>query len=499
MAADHSRSVLLAEHVTGRPQAALVRRLEASTVAVSVDPAIPLGALTARVLLTTLRRGPGTLVLEPGNLRPAQIEYLEGIVHAVDGDRPLIVGPVTSGGRVVRIHVGCSAPADVIRIVPEGYGGHLAAMSSAVIQPARRPNALGAIFTASLGATEAFKHTAGIRPARRVIHRHLRFCPVTLSDDLGRAPDLPNSTTMDLGLLGIGAIGTGIALILSELPTEGTLLAVDYQRFGPENRGTYALGTSADTVARPFKVELAVRVLRRFDVHEFPYPIGRLLTAVDVGTAPWTPLILTALDTPEARREAQRLWPSRLIDGATGDAMVGMHDHRSGTDPCMICLFPDRHDVPSGTERAAAELGIRPEVLADGERLLETADLHGLPEDQRHRLEPQVGKPVCGLLRALGLTTLNAGGYMPSAPFISLQAACLSVGRLLADRIGTEPNGNVVQYDSLIGPQNASVLSMQRAAGCYCSARARTIAAVRARRAGQTTAEPRRPNASAGR
>jgi hypothetical protein len=95
----------------------------------------------------------------------------------------------------------------------------------------------------------------------------------------------------------------------------------------------------------------------------------------------------------------------------------------------------------------------------------------------------QLGKPICGLLRALGLTTLDADGYMPSARFISLQAACLSVGRLLADRIGVELNGNVVQYDSFIGPQHASVLSMQRTPACYCSARARTIATVRARRA----------------
>jgi hypothetical protein len=483
VASDHSRTLLLAEHATETPQSALERRLEASMVAVSVDPSLPLGPLAARVLLTTLRRGPGTLVLEPGNLRPTEIEDLEEMVNAVDGERPLRVGAATDADRTVRIHVGCSAPRGVIRIVPEAYGGHLAAMSSVVIQPARPANALGAISTAGFGATEVFKHTAGVRSARRVIHRHLRSCPVTLSEDLGRAPELPDSITLDLGLLGVGAIGTGIALILSELPAEGTLLAVDRQRFGPENRGTYAIGTAADVASRPYKVELAARVLRRFDVHQFPHPIDQLLTALDAGTAPWTRLVLTALDTPEARREAQRLWPDRLIDGATGDAMVGLHDYRFEIDPCMICLFSERHDVPSGAERAAAELGIPPEVLADGERLLETADLQKLSDDQRRRLEPQLGKPICGLLRALGSTTLDADGYMPSAPFISLQAACLSVGRLLADRIGVELNGNVVQYDSFIGPQHASVLSMQRTPACYCSARAHTIATVRARRA----------------
>ena len=244
------------------------------------------------------------------------------------------------------------------------------------------------MYAAALGAAEVFKHTAGVRPARRVIHRHLKFCPVTLSGDLSRAPELPASIPLNLGLIGVGAIGTGIALTLSELPAEGTLLAVDRQQFDRENRGTYCIGNAADAAARPDKVELATSVLRRFDVHEFPFPLSELLTAVDAGTMPWTPLVLTALDTPEARREAQRLWPDRLIDGATGDTMVGLHDHTFGHDPCMRCLFPERHDLPSGAERPAAELGIAAEVLAEGERLLEASDLRGMPEDQRSGSSP---------------------------------------------------------------------------------------------------------------
>lgn len=483
MALEHSRSLLLAANATGTPQSALERRLEASVVVVSVDPALPFGALTVRVLLTTLRRGPGRLALERGDLARNEIDHLEEAVSAVDADRPLMVGSGMNGERAIRVHVGTSAPSGVIRIVPEGYGAHIASMSSAAIRPTRNANALGAIYGAALGAAEVFKHTASVLSSRRVIHRHLRFCPVTLSQDLGRAPELPSSIILDLVLIGVGAVGTGIALILSELPAEGTLLAVDRQQFGRENRGTYSVGTPTDVVARPYKVELATRVLRRFDVREFPHPLSQLLSEIDAGTVPWIPLVLTALDTPEARREAQRLWPDHLIDGATGDTMVGLHDHRFGLDPCMICLFPERHDLPSGVDRAAAELGIPAEVLADGERPLQAADLNGLTEEQRRRLEPQVGKPICGLVRALGLTTLEAEGFMPSAPFISLQAACLSAGRLLAGEIGVERNGNFVQYDGLIGPQNASVLGMERNPACYCSTRARTIATVRARRA----------------
>lgn len=482
MALEHSRSLLLAEATTGASQSALERRLDDSTVVVSVDPALPLGMLTARVLLTTLRRGPGRLVLEPDALPSRETRRLEAAVNEVDGDRPLRIGGLAGDDRAVRIHVGSSAPRGVIRIAPDGYGAHVAAASSAVIRQARPGNGLGAVYAAALGAAEVFKHTAGVRPARRVIHRHLTFCPVTLSGDLSRAPEIPASIPLNLGLIGVGAIGTGIALTLSELPAEGELLAVDRQQFDRENRGTYSIGNAGDAVARPNKVELAARVLRRFDVHEFPYPLSQLLTAVDAGAVPWTPLVLTALDTPEARREAQRLWPDRLIDGATGDTMVGLHDHTYGHDPCMRCLFPERHDIPSGVERLAADLGLGAHVLAEGERLLEASDLQGMPEDQQQRLRPQLGKPICGLVRALGLTIADAEGFMPSAPFISLQAACLSVGRLLAGVLGVTPSGNFMQYDGLIGPQHASVLHMKRSPECYCSVRAQTIATVRARR-----------------
>jgi hypothetical protein len=282
-------------------------------------------------------------------------------------------------------HVGPSAPTGVIRVVPEGYGAHVAAMSSAVIRPARSGNALGAIYAGALGATEVFKHTASVLSTQRVLHRHRRFCPVTLGPDLGRALDLPSSVTLMLSLIGVGAIGTGITLILSELPADGALLAVDRQRFGPENLGTYSIGTAVDVAAQIYKVELATRVLHHFDVREFPHPLSQLFIEIDAGTVPWSPLVLTALDTPEARREAQRLWPDHLIDAATGDTMAGLHNRRFGIDPCMICLFPERHDAPSGADHIAKRLGIRAEILADGERLLEEADLAGLSQEQRRR------------------------------------------------------------------------------------------------------------------
>jgi hypothetical protein len=478
--------VLLAARASRRDREDLEQHLDESVVVVSLDPAMPMATLTARVLLTTLRRGLGTLVLDATHLMSEQVDALERAVAEVDPERPLQVER-RAVAAAVSVHVGPSAPRGVIRIVPEGYGAHVASAPSAVITPRRIGNPLGAVYTAALGAAEVFKHTADVLAERRVLHRHLRYCPLTLSNDLGRAPDLPGDLTTDLALLGVGAIGTGITLVLSELSLSGVLLAVDRERFGAENRGTYSIGTAGDVVDRPWKVDLARRTLRRFEVQRFTGEVAELPGLIDTGKLPWFPLVVSGLDSPQSRRDAQRLWPDQLIDGATGDTMVGLYDHVYDVDPCLICLFPERIDRPSGIERIAKQLGLPAELFRDGDRLLQQKDLVGLSPGSRRLLEPHVGKPICGLARAVGLTALDAGDFMPSVPFISLQAACLCVGRLLARPLGVAPQSNLVQYDGLFGPQAATLLTMRRKGECYCFTRAQTIRSVRERRRQQAS------------
>lgn len=482
MTVEHSRALLLGESATGVSRSRLEERLDTSVVAVSADPAVPMSALTTRVLMSTLRRGLGTLVLVRDGLSATFVDTLVETVAAIDPERPLRVERPLRLEPTVHVHVGTDPHARAIRIVPEGYGAHIANARTAVIRPRRGGNELGAVYTAALGAAEVFKHTARVLIGRRVLHRHLRFCPVSLTDDLGGAAELPEGLTIDLSLIGVGAIGTGIVLALSEMPVQGRLLAVDRQRFAAENRGTYSLGGAADVEAKPWKVEIAQRTLERFEVEPFRGSVEELLGAVDAGRATWFPTVLTALDSPEARREAQRLWPDRFIDAATGDTMLGLCDHRADVDPCMMCVFQVDRDQPSGVERLAQQVGLPVEVLALGDAPLTEEHLLGLTAEQRLVFVPHLGKPICGLANAAGLTNLDADGYMPSIPFVSLQAACLSVGRLVAAQLGRSPAANFVQYDGLFGPQTATVDTMKRRADCSCVTRRDAIRQVRRER-----------------
>jgi len=330
--ADHSRGILLAEGATGRPREQLLRALEESRVAVSLDPEMPTSQLTTRVLLTTLRRGPGQLLLERSGLSARALDELAEATEAIDPDRPVTVVKRIGGEFTARLHVGADTRR-AVRVVPEGYGAHIAGQRTAVIRPTRPGNPVGAVYAAALGAAEAFKYTAHVLPHRRRLHRHLRFCPVTLSSRLAAAPDLPSRQLLDLALIGVGAIGTGIVLLLNAMGAAGRLLAVDYQRFAPENRGTYSIGGAAEVRAAPWKTDMARAALPRFDVIPFRELVDQLPAAIDARVVPWFPLVLTALDTAVGRRDAQRLWPDRLIDAATGDTMLGMHDHEHGHGP----------------------------------------------------------------------------------------------------------------------------------------------------------------------
>lgn len=97
-------------------------------------------------------------------------------------------------------------------------------------------------------------------------------------------------------------------------------------------------------------------------------------------------------------------------------------------------------------------------------------------------LAPHLGKPVCGLAQAVGLADLGADGYQPAIPFVSLQAACLAVGRLIASQLSLRPRGNLVQYDGLIGPQATTTEEMRQRPGCICATRTTVIEQVRNRR-----------------
>jgi hypothetical protein len=480
MRAEHTRSLRLAAELSGRPQASLLEHIQASRVALSVEGGRADLLQTATVLLDTLRRLPVELTLCRGGFADAHGSMLVRRAKEIDPRRGLAIG--VGAGHPLRVHLGASrSDADIVAM-PECHGGHLA-RNGGELGNTKTASGLGTMSTAALVAGEAFKTIARVMPSRMSAHERISWCPVTLSDDPAATAALAD-TKLALALVGLGAIGSAVVRILSMLPVSGTVMLVDPERFSAENVGTYSLGGLPQSTQGIWKTDLAAAALPRFTTARYPMPVQALIEQIDAGHAPWPRLVLSGLDSAAARRETQRLWPDRLIDGATGDTTCGLHDVRSGgAQACLQCLFAVVAGGPSSAERLASATGLPAELVRFGDQPLTEAHIASLPSVRREALRAHVGSPICGLANALGLSALSPDDYRPSVPFVSQQAACLMVGRLLATLLQTGPQPGFVQYDTLVDPHSRVQEDRRPSPGCFCQQRAAIVSAVRTARA----------------
>lgn len=481
MPADHSRALLLGQNVTDQPQSELAQRLEGANVSIAIDLGIPGAVLTASILVRTLRRLPGSISIDPDELPTSLVEQLRVEADAIDPDRPIAIGRPRAGDTIIRI--GTTGPPGSLRVIPDLHGFRLSWASNSLRQ-GKPASALGSAAAAAAAAAEIFKVSAGVIGVRGRRHRRLAWCPVTLSHRPDQGPDLPRDWQFDGILLGLGAIGSATALILSEMPVGGSLDLVDPQRFAPENVGTYSLGGAKEGLDQPWKTSMAASALRRFETRSWNEVAAYLPELIDKGRLRWPRIVLTGLDSPDARRDSQRLWPDYLIDGATGDTMVGLHAITAGGRPCLACFFPPTA-TPTVLPTRALEraTGLPTELLVRGAEILHEAHLEGLSVAHQERLRPFVGREICGLASALGLTELPDEGYRPSVAFVSLTAATLVVGRLVGIAAGWRPAFNFVQYDTLAGPRQPTRERRTARPACDCVQRAGVVAEVRHRRA----------------
>lgn len=483
MSLEHSRALLLASKVSDSDEQTLLERQEHALITVCLDENISGALLTARVLLTTLRRLPGRLALDRTGLNDSTVNDIVQAVTAIDSTRSISVIDGPDRAATVQLAVELHGRPNVIRVVPDGYGAQLAGDPSATITIGQPANALGSIFAAALAAAEAFKVIVVDKESRRTLHKHLTFCPVTLSDDTTVAPPL-GDYDFDAAIVGNGAVGTAIALILSEMRLGGHITLCDPENYDRENRGTYSLGGEREAKEKPPKVDLVSALLETAGYETTPVDKDstELIARIDSGAVRMPKIVLTGLDNIQARRETQLLFPDHLIDAGTSDTSIGLH-YAIPTGPCLRCFFPESTAGPDPIRLLSNETGLPANVLRQGDKALTSEHLEGLTPVQKERLKDLVGTPICGLADAVRLTDASSDGYLPSVPFVSQMAACLAVGRLVAVILGLDLSINFFQFDALQSPVQDGD-SRKPVADCYCQQRATLVQKLRAKRRG---------------
>jgi len=483
MSLEHSRALLLATKVSDSDEQTLLARQEQALVTVRIDSSVHGAALTGRVLLTTLRRLPGRLALDCTELPDSTVREIVKAVSAIDSTRPIAIIDGPDPNATVQLDIGLNGEPGFIRVVPDGYGAQIACDPGVNITIGQPANGLGSVFAAALAAAEAFKAIVVDKEHRRTPHKHLSFCPVTLGQDTTIAPPLGNHE-LDAAIVGNGAVGTAIALILSELRLGGHVTLCDPERYGPENRGTYSLGGEREGKEKPLKVALVSDVLRAsgYDTTPVDKISTALISMIDSGDIRMPQIVLTGLDSIQARRETQLLFPDHIIDAGTSDTSVGLH-YAIPTGPCLRCFFPESHSGPNPIRALADETGLPASLLRQGDKALTKDDLDTLTSEQQARLKDHVGTPICGLANALGLTDAHSDGYLPSVPFVSQMAACLAVGRLVAVMLDLDIEVNFFQFDALHSPLQEGD-ARRPVPDCYCQKRAPLVQKLRTQRRG---------------
>ena len=486
MSTDYSRTIRLASRASDQEPTALESRIQATDVLVSIDPDEPAAALTVEVVVANLRRLPVRLWLDSRGGRaqvgPKLLERLQSLAAGIDPDRELRVGRPSDP--TVHVHVGTGATSAAASGAPDGHGTRIRPHGSHFPRTLAPGTGLGAVLTGAMLSAEAFKGVVGVAANRRAAPHPIDFCPVSLGEPASDPPaPLPHLDRV--ALVGAGAIGTGITLILQGLGAHGAMTVVDPQVFEEPNVTTYSLGTMADATTRLAKVDLVARELPDVDVQRLVGTAHDLVAGIDDRTLLMPTVVLGAVDSIAARHEIASIHAARTFDGSTGGAAGTTLSLAEALPhgPCLRCYYPAKAAGGPSTEQQVAHLtGISLSRIARGQDLITEADLAHVDPKHREVVRSQIGRPICGLARALGLTGA-VDEYRPSAAFVAQQAAALVVGALIRSRspafIGAQLD---VEYDAMFGPQKGMTAGRVPNPLCRCQTSADLIEQVREQR-----------------
>ncbi|MGN6606092.1 MAG: ThiF family adenylyltransferase [Jatrophihabitans sp.] len=481
MTTDYSRPLRLAGVSANTDPAAVRDAVENAAVLVSIDRTTPQAELTSEVLLANLRRLPLKLYLDATSAFAPPQDAIERIVRRlqeIDPDRPLQAGPAPK--RALHIAVGTAFPTADISAVADGHGVRLRRRGHAFPESTAPATGLGAILAAAVLTAEAFKTIVPITPNRRRLLDRVDFCPVTLTEPEAAAVPVP--VLHRTALVGAGAIGTAIGLILRALGARGGMTVVDPETFDEPNVSTYSLGGRADAAQRIDKVNLLERELPQLEIRPLKGTARDLILAIDNGDEEMPDIVFGAVDSVDARHEIASLHADLTLDGSTGGATgtsVGLAE-ATADGPCLRCYYPNLSTTASVERKLADHTGLPIARVAAGDLLTEE-DIAPLSADQQDLLAPYLRTPICGLARSLGLTG-SESEYDPSAAFVAQQAAALVVGAWLRRTNGAQGELRDVEYDALFGPVDGMIHSRRPQPGCRCQHDAHLISRVRAER-----------------
>lgn len=443
------------------------------------------GEMARDALLLLMRTTKSLTVALPEGHEALERELREwGLRHAWDEVPQFVRLPIDLSRYAAILSIGGSPRADLpwTVITSDGWTLRVTSTSAPVSQSCSISNPVGALAAASLGVGEVFKRLLKLRDGRGQLLDGCIFSLWSYTEDDAPGPALPEVLDVDLLVAGGGAIGNGVAHLLSQLPLRGSCRILDCQTYGEENWGTCFRLTRA--AANDPK---AVFLAGLFTGPLVAQPIQGSVGQLEEGPAWRTPsIVLSGFDNVEARHAVQNLWPDLIIDGAIGprlECQVSAHPWLSPV-ACLRCVFR----APVGERAEVVQQrtsGLAPAALAAPARPLSEADVAAAAPERREWLAKHVGEQICSVLEeAASLSSTQVvPGFRPSVPFVATFSACMMVTELVryltTGVLGVEPR---FFFSVLWGPQFGDPYPEDRHKDCVCVTRAANIERVRADR-----------------
>lgn len=160
------------------------------------------------------------------------------------------------------------------------------------------------------------------------------------SDDPLNDPELPTASSLEALLVGAGSIGGAAVYLFAQTPgLTGALDITDPDSLEDHNPARAILATRQSALAHRSKADVAAEAL----VHQS----GLVVTAYQQRVAELVasrpreqtlPLVLSAVDSVESRREIQDSLPLDVLDAACGPSEISVSGHQTDNGPCVYCL-----------------------------------------------------------------------------------------------------------------------------------------------------------------
>lgn len=437
---------------------------------------------------------PGLETLEAEVRQYCSDAWCQGSFQIVQSGVPIAVGFADA-----ILSVGSEIPANLpwTAINSNGWVARVSSGPTPLPCDTEQANPIAALMAASLGVTEVFKRLFCVPVDRAPLLDRVEFSLFEMSPNpASLGPPLPEEILLpDALLVGAGAIGNGVTLLISQLALRGRLHIVDKQDYAEENLGTCVLMALTGWLAEPKAEKLAawLRSNSPMDATGEKVLIADALSGGVVRSLS-VDLVINGLDNVQARHDAQALWPSVIVDGGISEVGASVVQYRLDR-PDLACLACS-YELPkvSLVDRQRRLSGLSPASLADQNRKLTDEDVAHADPTKREWLRMLVSqeRTVCSIFSETGLAQLGIEaeeGFRPSAPFVATASASMVMAEAVKALVF--PEAQFAQWSAMgsifLGPASIANVRRNPSPTCQCIAHRAVIDSLRRKRLSQAS------------